>query len=67
MVTRLDRPLKREVDINGVLFIVTLAPDGLKVTEKGRRKGTVLTWEQIVRGDVTLAQELQDSIELTME
>lgn len=67
MATKLDKPLKREVDINGVAFMVTLSPEGLKVVEKGKRKGTELSWEQIVRGDVTLTQDLKDSIELTME
>lgn len=67
MATKLDKTLKREVDVNGVAFMVTLTPGGLKVVEKGKRKGTELTWEQIIRGDVTLTQDLKDSIELTME
>lgn len=67
MATKLDKPLKREVDINGVAFMVTLSPDGLKVVEKGKRRGTELSWEQVIRGDVTLTQDLKDSIELTME
>lgn len=65
MTTRLEGPLKREVDVNGVAFTVTLSPDGLKLVEKGKRKGTELTWEQLVRGDVTLTQDLKDSIDLT--
>jgi hypothetical protein len=67
MATKLDKALKREIDVNGVAFMVTLSPDGLKIVEKGKRKGTELTWEQLVRGDVTLTQDLKDSIELTME
>jgi hypothetical protein len=67
MATKLDKALKREIDVNGVAFMVTLAPDGLKIVEKGKRKGTELTWEQIIRGDVTMTQDLKDSIELTME
>jgi hypothetical protein len=67
MATKLDKALKREVDVNGVTFTVTLSPDGLRIVEKGKRKGTELTWEQLLRGDVTLSQDLKDSIELTME
>jgi hypothetical protein len=67
MATKLEKALKREVDINGVAFMVTLAPDGMKIVEKGKRKGTELTWEQLIRGDVTMTQDLKDSIELTME
>lgn len=67
MATRLDRPLKREIDVNGVAFMVTLSPDGLKIVEKGKRKGQELSWEQLIRGDVTLTQDLKDSIDLTTE
>lgn len=67
MPTRLEKPLKREVDVNGVRFTVTLSPTGVKIVEKGKRKGQELTWEQLVRGDVTLGHDLQDSLELTME
>lgn len=67
MATKLEKALKREVDVNGVAFMVTLSPDGLKIVEKGKRKGSELTWEQLIRGDVTMTQDLKDSIELTME
>ncbi|HET9452688.1 MAG TPA: hypothetical protein VFO66_00290 [Gemmatimonadaceae bacterium] len=67
MATKLEKALKREVDVNGVAFMVTLSPDGMKIVEKGKRKGSELTWEQLIRGDVTMTQDLKDSIELTME
>jgi hypothetical protein len=67
MTTKLDKPLKREIDVNGALFTVTLSPGGIKIVEKGKRKGQELSWERLVRGDVTLGQDLADSIELTME
>jgi len=67
MATKLDKALKREVDVDGVAYMVTMAPDGVKIVEKGRRKGTELTWPQLIRGDVTLTQDLKDSVELTME
>ena len=67
MATKLEKPLKREIVLNGVPFMVTLAPEGIKIVEKGKRKGTELAWEQIVRGDVSLTQDLKDSVELTME
>jgi hypothetical protein len=67
MTTKLDKPLKREIEVDGVPFTVTLSASGIKVVEKGKRKGTELAWERIIRGDVTLGQDLADSIELTME
>ncbi len=65
MTTRLEKALKREVSVNGVPFTLTLSPEGLKLVEKGKRNGTELAWEQLVRGDVTLTQDLKDSIDLT--
>ena len=67
MTTKLDKPLKREVDVNGVLFTVTLSADGVKIVEKGKRKGQELSWERLIRGDVSLGQDLEDSIEISME
>lgn len=67
MTTKLDKTLKREIEVNGVAFTVTLTAAGVKVVEKGKRKGQELSWERIIRGDVTLGQDLADSIELTME
>lgn len=65
MATKLDKALKRELDHNGVAYMVTIAPDGLKIVEKGKRKGIELTWEQLIRGDVTLTQDLKDSVDLS--
>lgn len=65
MATKLDKALKRELDHNGVAYMVTLSPDGVKIVEKGKRKGIELSWEQLIRGDVTLTQDLEDSIDLT--
>jgi hypothetical protein len=56
--------LKREIDVNGVLFTVTFSPAGVKIVEKGKRNGQELSWEQLVRGEVTLSQDLKDSIDV---
>jgi hypothetical protein len=39
MATKLEKELKRELDVNGEPYIVTISPEGLKLTRKGRRKG----------------------------
>ena len=62
MTTKLDKALKRELEIGGVAYTLTFAPEGIKIVEKGKRNGQELTWEQLVRGDVTLSQDLADSI-----
>ena len=62
MTTPLDRPIKREIDIDGTLYTVTISPDGVKVTEKGKRKGHELTWRDIISGDAALRRDLSLSL-----
>jgi hypothetical protein len=61
MATKLDKTLKRELDIDGKLYTLTLSPDGLLLTEKGHRKGVELSWKSIVGGDAALATALNAS------
>jgi hypothetical protein len=65
MTTRLDKALKRELEIGGATYTITIAPEGIKIVEKGRRNGQELTWEQLLRGEVTLSQDLADSIDVS--
>jgi hypothetical protein len=60
-MTPLDRPLKREVAIDDRTYTLTIDPDGLKLVEKGRRKGLALAWADLVNGDAALAAALQAS------
>ena len=39
MTTKLDKPLKREVQIGDKAYTLTIDPAGLKLVEKGHRKG----------------------------
>ncbi|MDB6163079.1 MAG: hypothetical protein JWL98_511 [Xanthomonadaceae bacterium] len=61
-MTPLDKPLKRELDIDGRLYTVSIDPHVLKVAEKGRRKGIELAWRDLVNGDAALATALQASL-----
>jgi hypothetical protein len=47
MTTKLDKSIKREVEVDGKPHTVTLTPEGIKLTEKGCRNGTDLTWKQL--------------------
>ena len=67
MTTRLEKPLKREVDIDGRPYTVTISPDGVKVVEKGKRLGQELAWSDIVSGDARLRRDLNISLDATME
>lgn len=62
-MTPLDKPIRREVQIEGVAYTLTIDPDGLKLTVKGRRKGIDLRWTDLVNGDAALAAALQGSLE----
>ncbi len=48
MVTKLERPVRREVRIGQKPYVVTLTPDRLRVAIKGRRKGQEVLWEDLV-------------------
>jgi len=48
MATKLEKTLKREIEIDGQAYMVTISPEGVKLTQKGFRKGPELTWRQIL-------------------
>ena len=63
MTTRLESPLKREITVAGKPYTLTIAPDGLKLVRKGRRKGYELAWSALVSGDEALATALNASLD----
>jgi hypothetical protein len=65
MTTKLDKPIKREIELDGTLYTVIVAPEGVKVTEKGKRKGRTMSWHSIVSGDAQLVEDLRLSIGAT--
>jgi hypothetical protein len=62
MATKLDKPLKREVLIEGKPYMLTISPQGLKLVPKGRRKGVEIAWKEIVSGEAALAAALNASL-----
>jgi hypothetical protein len=62
MATKLSKQLKREIEVDGKPYMITLSPEGLKLTEKGKRLGKELTWKDIVSGDAALSSALSASI-----
>ena len=62
MATKLNKQLKREIEVDGKPYMVTLSPEGLKLTEKGKRLGKELTWKDIVSGDAALSGALSASL-----
>lgn len=60
-MTRLDKPIRRELQVGDDLYTLTIDPDGLRLVLKGHRKGTELRWQDLVSGDAALAAALQAS------
>jgi hypothetical protein len=61
-MTRLDKPLKREVRIKGKPHVLTIDPDGFKLTKKGRRKGIDIKWVDLANGDAAMTAALNASL-----
>ena len=65
MTTKLDKPIKRELEHDGVLYTVTISRDGIRVVEKGKRKGHDVSWATIIFGDAELNEALRISVDAT--
>lgn len=63
MTAKLDKTIKRELELDGKLYTIAIAPDGIKVTEKGRRNGPEVSWRSIISGDATLNENLKISVD----
>ena len=50
MATKLDKTIKREIEMEGQAYMVTISPDGVKLTQKGFRKGREMTWRGLWAG-----------------
>lgn len=61
-MTPLDKIIRREVLIDEKPYTLSIDPDGLKLTEKGKRNGLSLRWAELVTGDAGLAAALQASV-----
>ena len=47
MATKLDKPIRREIEIDGHPYTVIVAPDGLRLARKRFRSGVALSWKAI--------------------
>jgi len=50
MATKLDKTIKREIEMDGQAYMVAISPDGIKLTQKGFRKGREMTWRSLWAG-----------------
>lgn len=63
MAVRLDKPLKREVELEGSPYTVTITPDGVSIVPKGHRKNKFLSWATLLSGDAELTRDLKISLD----
>ena len=47
MATKLEKTIRREIEIGGESFTVAISPDGLRLTKKRFRSGVALSWKEI--------------------
>ena len=67
MTAKLDKSIKRELEIDGKVYTIAIAPEGIKITEKGRRNGPEVSWRSIISGDASLNESLKISVDATSD
>ena len=50
MATKLDKTIKREIEMDGQAYMVAISPEGVKLTQKGFRKGREMSWRGLWAG-----------------
>ena len=61
-MTKLDKPLKRELLIDARAYVLTIEPSGFKLVLKGHRNGLEFAWRDLVSGDAALTTALNASL-----
>ena len=64
MATRLNKTIKRELELDGKVYTVSVSPAGVKVVPKGGRKGHEISWTALVSGEVELSRDLNLSLHM---
>ena len=44
-MTKLEKSLKRELRVGKQAYVLTIEPEGFKLTKKGKRKGVEIAWK----------------------
>jgi len=47
MPTKLDKTIRREIEIEGEPFTISVSPDGFRLTRKRFRSGVALSWKTV--------------------
>jgi len=62
VATKLEKALRRELAIDDKAYMLTIAPEGLKLVPKGKRNGLEIAWKDLVSGEAALATALNASV-----
>ena len=63
MTARLAKALKRELEIDGQLYTVTMDLEVVRIVPKGGRKGHEISWRDLLSGAAELRRDLTSSID----
>ena len=63
MATKLEKAIKREMELEGKVYTVIMSPEGIKITPKGGRKGKEISWQTLMSGDAELNRDLNISVD----
>lgn len=66
MTTKINGAFKRELDIQGEKYTLTVGPEGFRLVPKGKRKGIEIAWSQLINGEAALAHALNASLSSEM-
>lgn len=64
MTTRLNKTIKRELELDGKFYTVSVSPQGLRIVPKGGRKGHEISWETLLSGEAELRRDLNMSLHM---
>ncbi len=62
MITKLEKELRREIEVEGAAYVVSISALGLRLVLKGRRNGLELEWKDLISGETALATALNASL-----
>jgi hypothetical protein len=61
MATKLDKTIRREIEIDGEPFTIAVSPEGLRLTKKRFRSGVAISWKSLWGRQVGEASSLPES------
>jgi len=64
LAIRLDKTIKRELELGGKLYIVSVSPEGVRIVPKGARTGHEMSWETLLSGEAELRRDLNMSLDV---